>query len=148
MELEIRLRDLLERLHKKGHRMTPQRVAILKAFLSAADHPTVEQVYRRVCLDFPMTSLATVYKTVALLKELGEVIEISGDEEGNRYDAQHPEPHPHLICTHCGRIFDGDRADVEAVVTALQRRASFQVSTYRLDLYGMCADCQSRLDRS
>lgn len=146
MDSEIRLLDLLERMCQKGHRMTPQRVAILKAFLNAPDHPTVEQIYRRVSLDFPMTSLATVYKTVALLKELGEVIEIMGNEEGSRYDAQHPEPHPHLICTNCGRILDGDREDVEAVVAALQSRAAFRVSTYRLDLYGVCADCQPNID--
>ncbi|MEN4012873.1 MAG: Fur family transcriptional regulator [Bellilinea sp.] len=147
MDIETRLRDLLERLHQRGQRTTPQRVAILRAFLNAADHPTVEQVYRRVCLDFPMTSLATVYKTIALLKELGEVIEITGSEVGNRYDAQRPEPHPHLICTRCGRIFDGESVEVEAVVTALQRRAAFRVSTYRMDLYGTCADCHTVSNR-
>ncbi len=144
MNTEERLRDILQRLQKNGYRMTPQRVAILRAFISAQDHPTVEQVYRRVCRDFPMTSLATVYKTVALLKEMGEVIEISGDLQGSRYDAFHPEPHPHLICTRCGQIYDGENVDVQPVVAALQAQSAFQVSTYRLDLYGVCADCQSQ----
>ncbi len=143
MNTEERLKNILQRLQKNGYRMTPQRVAILRAFISAKDHPTVEQIYRRVCRDFPMTSLATVYKTVALLKEMGEVIEISGDLQGSRYDAFHPEPHPHLICTQCGQIYDGENVDVQPVVAALQAQSAFQVSTYRLDLYGICARCQS-----
>ena len=50
---------------------------------------------------FPTTSLATVYKTVALLKELNEVLELGFPEGSNRYDGNKPYPHPHLICTKC-----------------------------------------------
>ena len=48
-----------------------------------------------------MTSLATAYKTVTLLKEIGEVLELGFGNDSNRHDGNKPYPHPHLICTKC-----------------------------------------------
>ena len=57
---------LVDKLKQRGYRITPQRAAILKVFTESQDHPTVEQVYEQIKADFPMTSLATIYKTVTL----------------------------------------------------------------------------------
>ena len=73
---EARLDEMITRLKERGHRLTPQRMAVLKILAVSEGHPSVEQIYERVKVDFPMTSLATVYKTVALLKEMGEVLEL------------------------------------------------------------------------
>ncbi len=53
-------------------------------------------------------SLATVYKTITLLKQAGEVLELQFSDLGNRYDGRRPTPHPHVICTACGAIVDAD----------------------------------------
>ncbi len=60
---------------------------------------------------FPTLSQATVYKTLSLLKDMGQVLEIDlrGD---SRYDGHRPEPHPHLICIRCDKIIDGE-ADLD-----------------------------------
>ena len=76
-DIQKRLDEILTKLRQREFRITPQRIAILKAFLQRQDHPGVEQVYEEVKVNFPTTSLATVYKTVNLLKEVGEILEIS-----------------------------------------------------------------------
>ena len=71
-----RLDEILDKLRQSEFRITPQRIAILKAFLYSDEHPSVERVYEQVRINFPTTSLATVYKNIALLKELGEALEL------------------------------------------------------------------------
>ena len=58
--------------------------------------------------NLPTTSLATVYKTVALIKELGEVLELAFGDGSNRYDGNKPYPHPHVVCIKCKTIIDPD----------------------------------------
>ena len=64
---------LLTRLRQDGFRLTPQRMAVLRVLSDDTGHPTVEQVYDRVRADYPTTSLATIYKTIDMLKGIGEV---------------------------------------------------------------------------
>lgn len=87
-----RLDEIIDKLRERECRITPQRVAILKILLDSCDHPSVEEVYEQVRINFPTTSLATVYKTVNLLKEIGEILEIGFADGSNRYDATSPTP--------------------------------------------------------
>ena len=73
---EARLNHMLLTLKERGQRITPQRLAILRVLAPSEGHPSVEEIYNVVVKDFPTTSLATVYKTITLLKELGEVLEL------------------------------------------------------------------------
>ena len=74
----------------KGHdfRITPQRIAVLSILAGSKEHPSVEEIYKEVRAQFPTTSLATVYKTVSLLKGLNEVLELGFPDGSNRYDGQ------------------------------------------------------------
>ena len=70
-----RLDKMIHRLKEQGVRLTPQRLAVLKILAKSGGHPSLETIYERVKPDFPTTSLATIYKTVNLLKNLGEVVQ-------------------------------------------------------------------------
>jgi Fur family peroxide stress response transcriptional regulator len=144
MDTEQRLNDLLARLRERGNRLTPQRVAILRAVVMHRGHPTVEQLHREILADFPTTSLATVYKTMSLLKEAGEVLELGFGDYGSRYDGRKPYPHPHLICTCCGAILDSELAGFEDLVAGLAQQAGFQVENHRFDIFGLCRACRKR----
>jgi Fur family peroxide stress response transcriptional regulator len=72
-----RIDEMLAKLKEREFRITPQRLAILKILAASEGHPSVDDIYREVKAGFPTTSLATVYKTVSLLKELNEALEIS-----------------------------------------------------------------------
>jgi Fur family peroxide stress response transcriptional regulator len=122
--------------------MTPQRVAVLKVLSESNTHLSIEEIFNAIRTDFPMTSLATVYKTVATLKEIGEVSEIKMTDGSSRIDGQSPEPHPHLICLDCGEILDADTESLEHLTDCLNDRHHYQIKGYRLDFFGICPECQ------
>jgi Fur family peroxide stress response transcriptional regulator len=141
-----RLETMLEKLRKQTFRITPQRIAVLKILALSNGHPNVETIYQKVRKDFPTTSLATVYKTVTLLKELDEVLELGFAEGSNRYDGNKPYPHPRLICTKCKKIIDPDLASLAHITRELVADTGFQITSHRLDFFGICPDCQKDKD--
>ena len=134
---------MIHRLKEEGLRVTPQRLAVLKILARSKGHPSVETIYERVKPDFPTTSLATIYKAVNLLKQLGEVVELDFSEESNHYDGNKPYPHPHLICTRCKRIVDPDVAAVTDISQELAEKTGYKIMNHRLDFFGICPRCQS-----
>jgi Fur family peroxide stress response transcriptional regulator len=142
MELETRLHELTQALAEHGSRMTPQRMAILWALLEA-DHPSVEQIHRRVARDFPMTSLATVYRTLAMLVEMGEVLEVDAPEPMAHYDGFRPKPHPHLTCRLCGRVADAPDLDAQTLAELATRTGGWALSP-EVSVMGVCPACQTR----
>jgi Fur family transcriptional regulator, peroxide stress response regulator len=140
--------ELLARLRRDGFRLTPQRMAVLRVLANDTGHPTVEQVYARVRLDYPTTSLATIYKTVDMLKGIGEVLELSVGES-HRYDGRDPRPHPHLICETCGTIEDlvvdapfGDPVALGHVAAAVAAARGYDGVVPYLEFRGRCAACR------
>jgi len=144
---ETRLQELVQRIRQRGGRLTPQRVAVLKVLAESKGHPSVEQIHDRIKVDFPTTSVATIYKTVALLKDMGEVLELGFGDSSNRYDGNRPYPHPHLMCTRCGEIRDLDVSALAGILDQLSRDVGYQIVGHRLDLYGICSECQDRTPR-
>ena len=143
VELQARLDAVITRLRERGHRLTPQRMAVIKALIGNEGHFSVEQIYERVKVDFPMTSLTTIYKTVAVLKEMGEVSELGFSGESSRYNSS-PHPHPHLICIKCNEILD---VDVEVDVGGdlpqeIARTTGYRIVNQRFDFFGVCPRCQ------
>lgn len=139
---EIRYQELVEKLKARGYRITPQRSMILRETISHEDHPTVEQIFERVRSIFPMTSLATIYKTFNMLKEEGEILELAIAGESSRYDAGHPAPHPHLICVRCKKIIDPVIPLFETMPAQLARKYGYRILNHRMDIFGICPDCQ------
>ncbi|MBW1784230.1 MAG: transcriptional repressor [Deltaproteobacteria bacterium] len=141
-DAQVRLERMLHKLREHRFRITPQRIAVLKTMAGSRDHPSVEMVYEQVKKDFPTMSLATVYKTVTLLKELNEVLELGFPERGNRYDGNKPYPHPHLICVTCKRIMDPELTSLDHITRELVAKTGFEILSHRLDFFGICPDCR------
>jgi Fur family peroxide stress response transcriptional regulator len=136
-----RLEEMLKKLKERDFRVTPQRLAVLKILASSANHPSVEMIYTEVKKTFPTTSLATVYKTVILLKELNQVLEIGFPAGSNRYDGNKPLSHPHLICMQCETIIDPDLESFAHVTEELVAETGFKIVSHRLDFFGICPAC-------
>lgn len=139
---QTRLDEILAKLRQRDFRITPQRIAILKAFLQRQDHPGVEQVYEEVRVNFPTTSLATVYKTVHLLKEVGEILEIGFANGANRYDGNKPYPHPHLFCTQCSKISDPEVSLLKPMLAEVAGTTGYRIDSHQLEFFGVCPACR------
>lgn len=139
---EHRLQQMLDRLKESEFRITPQRYAVLNVLATSPDHPSAESIHADLIEHYPTMSLATVYKTIRLLKQEGEVLELEFSNLGNRYDGNKPFPHPHLICTECGKIIDPLQLNLDEITSKMMDETGFKILTHRLDFYGICQGCQ------
>lgn len=140
---QVRMDTMINKLKERDFRITPQRLAVLRILAESEGHPSVEDIFRQVKPIFPTTSLATIYKTVNLLKEIGEVVELDFSEASNRYDGNRPYPHPHLICTKCKTVVDPDMATISDLSEELAKKTGYEIVNHRLDFFGIYPRCQS-----
>jgi Fur family transcriptional regulator, peroxide stress response regulator len=141
---QVRFEQLITKLKESQYRLTPQRVELVRLIAASAGHPSASRLYSQIKVRFPTMSLATVYKTLDLLKDLGEVLEI-GLRDDSHYDGNKPYPHPHLICTKCQKIMDGElETSVKNIVHEVEKNFGFQVVKHQLDFYGLCSECQKK----
>src|SRR4030042_6181695 len=141
-ELNERMTKMLSKLKRHDFRITPQRLAVLKILATSKGHPSSDLIYRKVRAQFPTTSLATIYKTVLLLKELGEVLQLGFPDGSNRYDGKRPYPHPHIICTKCKEVLDPDLASLDELTEEMEKKTGYKILSHRLDFFGLCPKCQ------
>ncbi len=128
----------------KGHefRLTPQRMAVVRVLAASEGHPSVEMVYETVRREFPTTSIATIYKTIHVLKQINEVLEIAFPDGSNRYDGRRPFPHPHVICLRCKKIIDPDLVSFKDITREVADETGFDILSHRVDFFGICGDCK------
>ncbi len=139
--MQVQINSLAEGLKQQGVRLTPQRLAVLKALVSESHHPTAEQVYNLVRMDFPTTSLATIYKTLAKLIETGQLVEMGFNDGSNRYDLL-ADPHAHLICVRCKSIKDLEVIGIDQLGQDSITQNGYLRVSQRFDIYGVCPQCQ------
>lgn len=138
---KTRFEIIIQKLRDNGHKITPQRIAIVKIIAKSIGHPSVEDIYEQIKIDFPTMSLATVYRNIVLIKSLGEVLELGFPDGSNRYDGNKPYPHPHVICLKCKRIVDPDLDSLEDMTKEVAEETNFKILNHRLDFFGICSDC-------
>lgn len=141
---QTRFEELVAKLREREYRLTPQRITLLRLLAASDRHPSASQLYEQMKDQFPTTSLGTVYKTLNVLKEIGEVLELGFSGDDNRYDARKPYPHPHLICIRCQKILDPEVSLAQSLIQEVAQSSGYQVVGHRLDFYGLCPDCQDR----
>jgi Fur family peroxide stress response transcriptional regulator len=139
---QARFEELVNKLREREYRLTPQRIALLRLLAVSDRHPSASHLYDQIKDHFPTTSLATVYKTLNVLKEIDEVLELGFSDGDNRYDGNKPYPHPHLICINCQKILDPEVSLAQNLVREVAQSSGYQIVSHRLDFYGLCPDCQ------
>ena len=135
---------MVEALRAAGFRVTPQRREVLRILAKSERHPDAGRIHRTALRSFPNVSLGTVYKTLAALKAAGQVLELEFSGQPNRYDGIRPLPHPHVICTACGRIVDPEGAALGQLAAAVASETGFAIHGSRVDFFGICPACRRR----
>ena len=121
-----------------GMNVTPQRVAVYRHLVGSDRHPTADQIYEAVRVDFPALSRATVYKALSVLCGLGFASEVGLAGGPGRFEAE-LEPHHHLVCTRCQEIVDIPASEVK--VDAPPPQGGFQIASTRVRFDGVCSAC-------
>jgi Fur family peroxide stress response transcriptional regulator len=135
--------SIINALRKRGYKATSQRIAICRLALSSHEHPSVQRIYRDVKKLHPTLSLATVYKTLQVLRENHLVQELTFAQADTRLDPN-MRPHVNLLCLHCGRMSDVDDQIIGNLISTAVSRTKFIVTGQRFDIYGICDKCAKK----
>ena len=128
-------------LRDKGFKVTPQRLAIYSALVATKAHPSAEMIYNELQPLYPTMSLATVYKTIEILKTLDLVQVLNVGEDSFRYDAN-TNNHPHIRCMGCGRVDDLFGVDSSEFIDQVSAMTKYSILGQQFYFYGMCPHCQ------
>jgi Fur family transcriptional regulator, peroxide stress response regulator len=130
-------------LREQGTRVTPQRVAILRAVRATGSHPDADTVYRHVSREHPHISRDTVYRTLSMMEEKKIIGSVLSFGNAKRYDPNTVRHH-HLICIRCGTIFDFDAEKFDSLEPPVSMTERFKVLRTTVHVEGECDECQKR----
>lgn len=135
--------EAISKMKDSNIRITPQRFAILEYLVESDSHPTADEIYKHLEHRFPNMSVATVYNNLRLFTEIGFVIEMAYGDASSRFDFASSK-HYHALCDECGKVVDIHYPGLEDVEAATEQLTGFKIRDHRLELYGICPECQSK----
>ena len=130
-------------LSRNQLKQTKQRKLIVSRFLGMKAHVDVEELYEAVRQEGYNIGLATIYRTLNLLKDAGLVAQHSFADGRAIFEVIKPGAHhDHLVCTECGVVVEFENEDIEDLQRQVAAEKGFLLTSHRLDLYGKCARCR------
>ena len=130
-------------LESKRLKKTTHRMVILENFIENEGHRSIEDIYGNIKLQDLRIGYSTVYRTMKLLTDAGLAREVDLGDGMIRYEhLYNHEHHDHMICTECGRSIEFFNAEIERIQERASKKLGFQVLDHRLQIYGLCLDCQ------
>ena len=132
-----------EFIKQKGLKYSEQRRQVLHTFLKTEKHLTAEALHLLVKKRFPAIGIATIYRTLKLLKESGLCRELKLNDGTTRYEHLYDhEHHDHLVCTECGGLTEVVDPEIEKLQEKLAKRNGFRIKSHKLEIYGTCTRCK------
>jgi Fur family ferric uptake transcriptional regulator len=124
-------------------RLTTQRQAILEVINNSDVHWEAESLARELADRGQSIGIATVYRGLAALEDLGLIdsIQFGGKKRYERTDKGH---HDHLVCTGCGSIEEFIHPQIERLQQAAAEQKGFLMTGHQLVIYGLCPECAAR----
>jgi Fur family ferric uptake transcriptional regulator len=132
---------LINALKTRGIRVTPQRAIILQAIEQIPGHMTVEDIFARVERVNSYINLATVYRTLDLLRELDLVTESDMGAGATHYALRTHATHHHAVCRSCGRSIEFPHEVLTPLIDLLRRDYHFVADADHTVLFGWCDGC-------
>lgn len=128
-------------LKENGYKVTPQRLAVFNILKNTKEHPCVDSIYTKLQPMYPTMSLATVYKSLEVFKNIGLIQELNVGEGSFRYD-YNTNQHPHIICIKCGRVDDIDDEMLFDLSDIVESKTGYKLTKQQLYFYGYCPKCK------
>lgn len=143
--ISININELKENLKEKGYKLTPQRRAIVDIIIDKeGQHLTAEEIYDEVKKICPDIGLATVYRTVLLLEEVGVIYKLDLNDGCSRYELVHSDEehrHHHLVCNKCKKVFEVQDDLLEELEERIEKTYKFKILDHSVKFFGICSEC-------
>lgn len=139
----MEFRDAVQRLRESGHKLTPQRMEILRVLIGAGASISAHAVLERVKETYPYISLDTVYRNLSMLTTTGLVNQVNLQAKGIAlFEFQGEAHHHHAICLQCGKSLCVDACPLPEVIPLPAADQRFRVVSHAFEIYGYCYACQ------
>jgi Fur family ferric uptake transcriptional regulator len=123
------------------HRLTSQRRLIMRHLAGTKKYVTAKELHARLSRAKPRIGLATVYRTLETLRELGLVAVAAQTRGEAAYLYCGSGHHHHAVCTRCGRVDDVPCRSLPRFERMLSHALRFRLTQHQLEFYGVCARC-------
>ena len=117
-----------------------QRETILNFLKNNHTHPSADEVFQEIRPLLPNVSLATVYRNLNLLVELGEIRKIESLDGTARFDFNVKE-HYHFVCTNCNKVYDVPAEVVSGLDQKAELLTGFKIEKHDISFKGICCNC-------
>lgn len=134
--------DLTQSLTEGGYRLTSARRVICATLLTTGGHLTPDELVEAVRERDAGIGRMTVYRTLEILCELGQVRPVYQGTGAAHYVVLENGHHHHLVCSQCGRVIEFADCAIEPMAEMISARFDFAIDGHLLELYGRCGDCQ------
>jgi len=135
---------LVDALDRAGYRLTEPRRAVATLIAGRDGHFTAADLEEDARARHLLIGRATIFRALDLFTELEVVERVDLPDGGHAYVPCEPVHHHHVICTNCGRATEIEDVGIEALLEAVKRETGYDVSSHRLELFGLCPICQTQ----
>jgi Fur family ferric uptake transcriptional regulator len=147
MQPKYTINELKKRLQLGQHKMTPQRKVVLEVFLDNENaHLSAEDVRGMLRDRDSDIGLATVYRALELMCDLGILQKMDFGDGCSRYELNLTEPnahqHHHLICRGCGKVFEFSDDLMDELENTIAEKCKFKILDHQVKFFGYCEECQ------
>ena len=130
-------------LRKEGHKITPQRIAVLKEVIKDKGHRECEDIFLAIKRSKTYVSRATVYRTLDILVQNQFIRKLNLGDGRARYENKiNSLHHDHLICVICNKIIEFVDQDIEMLQEKIAKKYQFSLKRHVHQLFGICKECQ------
>ena len=127
------------------HPVTRQRDLVAEVVFLSGGHLSVEEIQRQLTDRGETVGLATIYRTLEVLVKSGLVRAHDFGQGFRRYEAMSTQSdHEHLICVRCGRVDEFSNERLERMLGIIADEQQFQHQRHRVEIYGVCRECQRK----
>jgi Fur family transcriptional regulator, ferric uptake regulator len=137
--------ELMKQLLQRGIRMTTQRRLLVGIIQESPKHLDAAMLLKIAKQKDPEIDRATVYRTIALLKNLRLIDELDLmhlEGEKHYYEAKTNQDHCHMACFQCGAIMEYASSSFERLKQDIAKRSGFEIKVVRLEVGGLCERCR------
>ena len=122
-------------------RPTRQRLAVLEALGSVDDFRSAQEVHEILSSSGSSVGLATVYRTLQLYADTGDVDVLRREDGEAIYRRCSETHHHHLVCRSCGATVEVEGPTVERWTTVMAADHGFTDVSHTLEVFGTCGAC-------
>lgn len=136
----------LAALRATGHRITSQRQLVLEVIESSPEHLDAEAIYRRVRKKDSHIGLATVYRTLTVLKDMGLIEQryLARNHDREFYEPVGAPEHHHFTCLGCHTVVEFQSPRVKQMRADLQGELGLEIGRVCICIEGYCRSCSAK----